>query len=112
MYSAMEPSNVLSRVLDLVATWNKDSPYTKTINLAMQNPIIWNLISCKNNATNQTEMIDDFIGVQNIDNRANNQSIYMTAKSKHNHNDRIVTRSYVKVANFCTCKQNTSSYQF
>ena len=100
MYSAMEPSNVLSRVLDLVATWNKDSPYTKTINLAMQNPIIWNLISCKNNATNQTEMIDDFIGVQNIDNRANNQSIYMTAKSKHNHNDPIVNKNLRKSSKF------------
>ena len=66
----------------------------------MQNPIIWNLISCKNNATYQTEMIDDFIGVQNIDNRANNQSIYMTAKSKHNHNDPIVNKNLRKSSKF------------
>ena len=33
----MEPVEVLSRVLDLVETWNIESPFTKSLNRVMQN---------------------------------------------------------------------------
>ena len=36
MCSNMEPVKVLSRVLDLVETWNIDSPFTKSINRVMK----------------------------------------------------------------------------
>ena len=38
----MEPVNVLSRILDLVQTWNIESPFTKSINRVMQNQILNN----------------------------------------------------------------------
>ena len=47
MCSNMEPVKVLSRVLDLVETWNIESPFTKSINRVMQNQI-WNNYSHTN----------------------------------------------------------------
>ena len=72
MYSAMETSNVLSRILDLVSTWSKDSPYFKSINQAMQNPMNWNLSPCKNNAIIQDKKINNWIGTQYNENQYSN----------------------------------------
>ena len=41
-YDNMEPVNVLSRILDLVQTWNIESPFTKSINRVVQNQILNN----------------------------------------------------------------------
>lgn len=64
MYSEMDPSRVLSDVLDLVSIWNKDFPFTKSLNIAMQNPIIENIVSCNNNTNVQNKMMNNSIGDQ------------------------------------------------
>ena len=53
----MEPSKVLSRVLDLVATWQKDSPYTKSINLVMSDPMLKSISPCRIDRSNSNNMI-------------------------------------------------------
>ena len=39
MYGDMEATNVLSRVFDLVETWDPDSPFTNSMNRGMLNQI-------------------------------------------------------------------------
>ena len=45
----MEPCNILYRILDLIQTWREDSPYTRSINLIMQDPMMKVIHSSWNN---------------------------------------------------------------
>ena len=54
MYMSMDPSSVLTRVVDLVHTWKEDSPYAKSINLVMQKTIFKIDNSYRNNQSTLT----------------------------------------------------------
>ena len=45
----MEPCNILYRILDLISTWREDSPYTRSLNLVMQDPMMRIIQSCRKN---------------------------------------------------------------
>ena len=53
----MEPSKVLLRVLDLVATWQKDLPCTKLINHVMSDPMLKSTSPRRIDRTNSNIMI-------------------------------------------------------
>ena len=54
----MQPSKVLARVLDLVDTWQKDSPFTKSINLVMTDPLFKSSSPCRANKSSPNTAIE------------------------------------------------------
>ena len=48
---------MLTRVLDLVETWQKDSPYTKSIKLVISDPMLKSISPCRIDQSNSNNMI-------------------------------------------------------
>ena len=54
----MEPCNVLARVLDLVDTWQKDSPFTKSLNRVMSDSLFKSSSPCRTNRSSSNTAIE------------------------------------------------------